>query len=203
MPDSCRGATSCEPAPGMPLPFGANAVVRSAVVELYECPARSARTRRSVVSSRWRPLVRGAENGVVRNRRSIKYCDFHIQHCNNLPVPPQLLAASCPLACSPIQTCLPRLDGFRHSRRGGFCADLSCSTTARHRCLDLREISTQNHNTHIAMGHDPTIAWKAPPTRTPPPICTSAPFLKPRWSQDRGRCEPIKKYTMGDFPQSI
>ena len=65
-----------------------------------------------------------------------------------------------------------------------------------------REISTQNHNTHIAMGHDPTIAWKASPTRTPPPICTFAPFLKPRWSQDRGRREQGSNYTMGDFSQS-
>jgi hypothetical protein len=32
--------------------------------------------------------------------------------------------------------------------------------------------------THIAMGHEPTFAWKASPTRTPPPICTSAPFSK-------------------------
>jgi len=38
------------------------------------------------------------------------------------------------------------------------------------------EISTQNHRPHIAMSYDPTIAWKASPTRTPPPICTSAPF---------------------------
>ena len=72
------------------------------------------------------------------------------------------------------------------------CADLSCSTPARHECLYRREISTQNPITHIAMGHDPTIAWKAPPTRTPPPICTSAPFLKPRWSQDRGRREQLR-----------
>ncbi|CCE08543.1 hypothetical protein BRAS3843_2770025 [Bradyrhizobium sp. STM 3843] len=36
--------------------------------------------------------------------------------------------------------------------------------------------------THITMSPEPTIAWKASPTRTPPPICTSAPFLKPRWS---------------------
>ena len=37
-----------------------------------------------------------------------------------------------------------------------------------------------------------TIAWKASPTRTPPPICTSAPFPKPRWSQDRGRREQFR-----------
>src|ERR1700761_1376344 len=64
----------------------------------------------------------------------------------------------------------------------------------------LRHSSTV---THIATGHEPTFARKASPTRTPPPICTSAPFLKPRWSQDRGRREPAKKYTMLSFSQSI
>src|ERR1700712_4152586 len=29
-----------------------------------------------------------------------------------------------------------------------------------------------------------TLAWKASPTRTPPPICTSTPFLKPRWYEE-------------------
>ncbi len=63
----------------------------------------------------------------------------------------------------------------------------------------VREIQTQFFVSHVAMSHDPTIAWKASPTRTPPPICTSAPFLKPRWSQDRGRREQLKKYTKRDF----
>jgi hypothetical protein len=74
-----------------------------------------------------------------------------------------------------------RSGGLRHSRRVDLRGSLLFKTgTARmpHR----REISTQTHVTHIAMDHDPTIAWKASPTRTPPPICTSAPFLKPRWS---------------------
>jgi hypothetical protein len=53
------------------------------------------------------------------------------------------------------------------------------------------------------MGLDPTIAWKASPTRTPPPICASAPFLKPRWSQNRGRREQFNKYTMHDFSQCV
>ena len=45
---------------------------------------------------------------------------------------------------------------------------------------------------HIAMDWKPTIAWKASPTCAPPPICTSASFLKPRWSQDRGRREQFR-----------
>lgn len=69
-------------------------------------------------------------------------------------------------ACSPpSETRRPRFQKFRHS-----------TTVA-----------------HIAIGFRPTIAWKASPTRTPPPICTSAPFLKPRWSQDRGRRERLKE----------
>jgi len=62
-------------------------------------------------------------------------------------------------------------------------AYLSCSKRTRQEC-PVWEISTQNHTPHIAMRLNPTIAWKASPTRTPPPICTSAPFPKPRWSQD-------------------
>jgi hypothetical protein len=46
-----------------------------------------------------------------------------------------------------------------------------------------REIWTQFSITRIATGLGPTIAWKASPTRTPPPICTSAPCLEPRWSK--------------------
>jgi len=53
------------------------------------------------------------------------------------------------------------------------------------------------------MSFGPTIAWKASPTRTPPPICTSAPFLKPRWSQDRGRREQNWNYTMRGVSQCI
>jgi hypothetical protein len=53
------------------------------------------------------------------------------------------------------------------------------------------------------MKFDPTIAWKASPTRAPPPICTSAPLLKPRWSQEPQASRTIKKYTMRGFPQSL
>jgi hypothetical protein len=75
--------------------------------------------------------------------------------------------------------------------------------TGRDANASLREISTQNRNSHIAMRFNPTIAWKASPTRTPPPICTSAPFLKPRWSQEPWAPRTIKKYTMRGFPQSF
>ena len=34
------------------------------------------------------------------------------------------------------------------------------------------------------MSYNPSIAWKASLTRTPPPICTPAPFPKPRWSEE-------------------
>ena len=63
----------------------------------------------------------------------------------------------------------------------------------------VRENQTQLSVTHVAMSHGPTIAWKASPTRTPPPICTSAPFPKPRWSKDRGRREPFEKLHNANF----
>src|SRR3954447_7888257 len=53
------------------------------------------------------------------------------------------------------------------------CRYLSCF---EHEC-PIEKISTQNRTPHIAMRLNLTIAWRASPTRTPPPICTSAPFL--------------------------
>ena len=58
----------------------------------------------------------------------------------------------------------------------------SLVVAARHDGL-AREIWTQFSVTHVATGLGPTIAWKASPTRTPPPICTSTPCLEPRWSK--------------------
>jgi len=59
----------------------------------------------------------------------------------------------------------------------GISKYLSHSSSNRaSKCARLR-ISTQNRIPHIAMRLNPTTAWRASPTRTPPPICTSAPFL--------------------------
>src|SRR6516225_7299149 len=54
-------------------------------------------------------------------------------------------------------------------------------------CIDevtprLRNSDTPLPLPILTMGFGPTIAWKASPTRIPPPICTSTPFPKPRWS---------------------
>ena len=171
-------------------------------MELKKFPARSACTQRSVGSPRRGPLAGGTEMGGLRNGRSIKFRNLHVQHCNNLPVSPRLLAASCPLACGLVQTYLPTRATFG-TLAGWSPARISLVKRQQGMTASPREISTQIPITHIAMGHDPTIAWKAPPTRTPPPICTSTPFLKPRWSQDRGRREHLNKYTMDDFSQSI
>src|SRR5260370_42321633 len=82
---------------------------------------------------------------------------------------------------------------------GGWCVSLLFGTngTAVPR---LRNFDTEPHP-HIATSPNPTIAWKASPTRTPPPICTSAPYLKPRWSQSRRRRERSYMYSMPYFPQ--
>ena len=131
VPEPCCDATSNEFAPDMPLPFGEDAAVRSAVIGAYEFPARSAGTRRNVRSPCRRPLGRGVKNVVVRNRCPIKYCDLHVQHGNNLPVSPRLLAASCPLACGPIPTYLPARAAFVALAEGESWTDFSCSTTTR------------------------------------------------------------------------
>jgi hypothetical protein len=64
---------------------------------------------------------------------------------------------------------------------GALCLLLGSKTNQRENSLE--KIDTEPHSSFY-MRLNPTIAWKASPTRTPPPICTSAPFLKPRWSQE-------------------
>jgi hypothetical protein len=143
MPDSCRDATSGE---RLQTHFSRSAKTPwsdQRWMELKECPARSARTRRILGNVRWGPLARGAGNGMVlRNRPTIKYRDFYVQHCNNLPVPPQLLAASCPLACVSILTYPPARTTF-DTLAGWTRADSSCSRPARHECLTERNFDTE------------------------------------------------------------
>ncbi len=135
----------------------------------------------------------------------------------NLPVPPRLLAASCPLTCFP-KSAAPERSSGRHAATQPVTILVRASLPGRWSVGSVRislvlnwrgakalprEISTKNHRSHIAMSYEAAIAWRASRTRTPPPICTCAPFPKPRWSLDRGRRERSKKYTMGDFPQSF
>jgi hypothetical protein len=87
-------------------------------------------------------------------------------HAYNLPV----RALSLPRACRPLAP---------------FSLVVTCEASL------AREIWTQFSVTRIAKGLGPTIAWKASPTRTPPPICTFAPCLVPRWFRDRGRREQL------------
>ena len=141
---------------------------------------------------------RGKVNGL---RWTIRQMPRRFRKACNLPVSPRLLAASCHPAC--VQNRRVRYRPF-----GRYTSSLSPSKLSPARgwpsprsveCLfslvDETSPEKFRHNTHrprIATSWNPPIAWKAPPTRTPPPICTSAPVLKPRWSQDRGRCGHLR-----------
>jgi hypothetical protein len=63
----------------------------------------------------------------------------------------------------------------RHSR---WLVRLSLFRSAAKNERHAGEIQAQNNRPHIAMSCQPSSAWKASLTRTPPPICTSAPGSK-------------------------
>ena len=80
---------------------------------------------------------------ILRGDSKTCFPDTQLQHCNNLPVPPRLLAASCPLACVPILTYLPPRAAFC-TFAGSICADLSCSRPVGHECLTERNFDTES-----------------------------------------------------------
>ena len=174
----------------MPLPFGEDAAVGSAVLRSgvsREVSAYSTECRKcALVAARWQPWkLRGSKPAFDQIPRSLRTA------LQQPPRPHPDCSRQVVLSrVSQIQTYQPPRTAFGFRRvdlRGSLLFNASEA-----RMPHLRENSTQNPITHIAIGHDPTIAWKAPPTCTPPPICTSAPFLKPRWSQDRGRREQLR-----------
>ena len=117
-------------------------------------------------------------------------------------VPIQLASGPRPPPCRTVQprSTLPSRSGLLSEL---WSASDAFSPPGEERNASPSEIRHSFTVAHTAIGFRPTIAWKASPTRTPPPICTSATFLKPRWSQDRGRCEPSNRNTMRDFSQSV
>ena len=142
---------------------------------------------------------------VNRLRWTIRQMPRRFRKACNLPVSPRLLTASCHPTC--VQNNRVRLFG-RNARqfvqpvqtaaRSGLAfaaisrvSHFPCSKPTRHE-TSLEKFRHNTRMTRIATSWYPPIAWKAPPTCTSPPICTSAPVLKPRWSQDRGRCEPLR-----------
>ena len=67
-----------------------------------------------------------------------------------------------------------------------------------------REISTQNIRSHIAMSCNSIIAWKAPLTCTPPPICMSTQSFSNRADLESRECrEQSKEYTTLQFSQRL
>jgi len=109
----------------------------------------------------------------------------------NLPLSPRLPTARCRLTCvtssaaSWLQIVQGRYAGhlssyllnpLARSASGAAVVVGWCISLEAHTSVPVWEISTQNRHPHIAMSYNPSIAWKASLTRTPPPICTSAPF---------------------------
>jgi hypothetical protein len=68
---------------------------------------------------------------------------------------------------------------------------------------DEKRRALRNFDTELPSSYcyefQPEHRWKASLTCTPPPICTYAPVLKPRWSEEPQAPRRLKKYTMRDF----
>ena len=107
------------------------------------------------------------------------------------------LFSCCAASLRPLNPYPVRLLCFRYVRQA--CLYFSCLKLSETH-VSTREISTQNSVTHIAMDLTPPITWKASPTRTPPPICTSAPNLNPRWSQEPWAQRTFLEIHHGLFP---
>jgi hypothetical protein len=106
----------------------------------------------------------------------------------------------------------------RHSARLYFTVRWLCSCACRivsgpslTCALEASEARKPRLETFRQRTTVPTLLWvlnrqslgKASPTCTPPPICTLAPFPKPRWSQERRHRERLKEYTMRKDSQRI
>jgi hypothetical protein len=163
--------------------------------------ARSARTRRPV--TRGGLNVRRIQNGIVGIGNLFQYRVESVRHdtspsCRDCSRQgPACLednrdrSRRCParLHCSSARL-------RHHACRGSFATSLTSAWRERDRLRSRLETFRQRATV-------PTLLWvlnrqslvEASPTCTPPPICTLAPFLKPRWSQDRGRCGRPKEYT--------
>jgi hypothetical protein len=181
-------------------------------------PAKSARTQRKARSVPVKlVLVIGRAPSGLEGKQSIKYRDVSVKHATTSPShrdrsrqvvvlrpfqdqPRPNKIVQPPPWTQLILNLLTHPNRLRNSCR--VVVPISLFKTSRIPVPCSRNFRHTGIVTHIAMSLDPTFAWRASLTRTPPPICTSAPFLKPRWSQDRGRCERFKKYTMHDFRQS-
>jgi hypothetical protein len=70
---------------------------------------------------------------------------------------------------------------------GGWCVSLLFEANET-RAPRLRNFDTEPHSPYCYEGYSDN-RLESVATRTPPPICTSTPFLKPRWSKSRGRRE--------------
>jgi len=158
--------------------------------------ARSARTRRSIRSSRGRLTERAVGDlcfccGLVRNGNERVGCrDDSVKHTTSpltagtcgelsdrkcfkvsLPPPNKKMSGRCAAATS-----VCRLQHVHKLRAPGRCSCRQFPAFPLYEAhqAQRQEIQTQNIRPHIAMGYQLSFAWKASLTRTPPPICTSA-----------------------------
>jgi hypothetical protein len=155
--------------------------------------ARSARTRRPVTCGRLE--VGRSQNGIVGMGNLLRYRVESVKHDTSPSCRDLRTARSCVFKRQPRRIrvadacpCTPRPLGLVTMRVGIASRRLSFALGASgmHE-IPPGDVQTKSYPSHIAMGSVRRSHVEAPPTCTPPPICTLAPFPIPRWSQDRGR----------------
>ena len=155
--------------------------------------ARSARTRRPVTCGRLE--VGRSQNGIVGMGNLLRYRVESVKHDTSPSCRDLRTARSCVFKRQPRRIrvadacpCTRRPLGFANIRAGVAFRYLSSALGASGmRKIPLGDIQANSYRSHIAAGLIRQSLVEAPPTCTPPPICTLAPFPIPRWSQDRGR----------------
>lgn len=178
------------PSSGMARPFGANAAGRISDVRDGEF-ARSARTR-GVLTRRRLNAVRIGDGIVER----WNLCQYRVESVGHDISPSRRNCSRQGPACErqpslKLQSRMPCPCTRRPLDFAALCVGVVCDVSHARRArggkIPLGDIQTKNYHSHIAMGFEPTSLVEASPTCPPPPICTLAPFPKPRWSEDRGR----------------
>ena len=155
--------------------------------------ARSARTR-IFVTARGGPDTRthGFKKCLVRKWQLAKYRSVSVNHLTSPPLS-RLLAPSVNPELAVSRVRLPRLHRCTCSRvqlaRPSLVASVTlavplsvlscCQRRGEPRLRDLDAVLRHPYCYRSRSDN----RWKASPTRTPPPICTSAPCLQPRWSE--------------------
>ncbi len=203
---SCRGATSSGLAPDKARPFGGSAAIRSVM------SGTEAFREVSAYSGFPRAWGAGCSDAELQNQSGSKLATGQILQRIRKSFDLPALVAIARAKCHPLEFVLqqrpvdPAALLYSFTRTNSPARALLLFSPAGSvlsllllptRCDGLApEIWTQFSVTRIATGLGPTIAWKASPTRTPPPICTFRPLPSTALALKSWAPRAVNEYTM-------